>query len=508
MTRFIEGRDRDQATLFPERIDDVIEADNPVRVVDAYVDALDLAALGFDVEPEATGRPGYHPATMLKIYLYGYINQIQSSRRLERECQRNIELMWLTGQLTPDFKTIADFRRDNGPAIRKVCVHFIALCRGMHLLDGNAVAIDGSKFKAVNHREKNFTKDRLAKRIAAIESTIDRYLKDLDRADREREVRGVPVPAGKVARLTQGIETLKAKLGRLSAIEAQMLASGEAQISLTDPDARAMTSQSHSAYTVGYNVQSAVDTEHHLIVAHDVTNIGIDKGHLGSMAEQARDALEAQTIEAFADRGYFKSEEIAACEDAGIVTYVPRPLTSNARAEGRYDRRDFVYDASSDTYVCPAGERLTYRMTTEEAGKVLRRYWTNACGTCALKQHCTPSKQRRIARWENEAVLDRMQARLDERPDAMIVRRSTVEHPFGTIKAWMGATHFKMKTLRHVATEMALHVLAYNIKRVIAILGVPGLLEAIAAFLSWVVIAIGLRGALRRPGRPLRAHYA
>jgi transposase len=503
MARFIEGRDRDQATLFPERLDEAIEADNPVRVVDAFVDALDLAEIGFDVEPEATGRPGYHPATLLKIYLYGYLNQVQSSRRLERECQRNIEVMWLVGQLTPDFKTIADFRRNNGPAIRKVCTRFVALCRGMHLLDGNAVAIDGSKFKAVNHREKNFTKDRLAKRMAAIESTIERYLKELDRTDREQEVTGIPAPATKIARLTQGMETLKAKLGRLSAIEAQMLASGETQISLTDPDARAMTSQSHSAYTVGYNVQNAVDIEHHLIVTHEVTNVGIDKGHLGSMAERARDALDAETIEAFADRGYFKSEEIAACEEAGIVTYVPRPLTSNARAEGRYDRRDFIYDASSDTYVCPAGERLTYRMTTEEAGKVLRRYWTNACGACVLKQHCTPSKQRRIARWEGEAALDRVQERLDQRPDAMVVRRSTVEHPFGTIKGWMGATHFKMKTLRHVATEMALHVLAYNIKRVISILGVPTLIEAIRAFLSLLAAVVGLTGARRAPATPI-----
>jgi len=495
MTRFIEGRDRDQATLFPERLDEAIGADNPVRVVDAFIDALDLAELGFDVLPEATGRPGYHPATMLKMYLYGYLNQVQSSRRLERECQRNVEVMWLIGQLTPDFKTIADFRRANGPAIRKVCSRFVALCRDLHLLDGNVVAIDGSKFKAVNHREKNFTKDRLAKRIAAIEGTIERYLKELDRADREQEVTGVPVPAAKVARLTQGIETLKAKLGRLAAIEARMVASGEAQISLTDPDARAMTSQSHSAYTVGYNVQSAVDTEHHLIVAHEVTNVGIDKGHLGSMAGKAREALGADTIEAFADRGYFKSEEIVACEEAGIEVYVPRPLTSNARAAGRYDRRDFVYDAKSDTYVCPAGERLTYRMTTEEAGKVLRRYWTDTCGTCALKEHCTPSKQRRVARWEHEAILDRVQARLDQRPDAMIVRRSTVEHPFGTIKSWMGATHFKVKTLRNVATEMALHVLAYNIKRVIAILGVRTLIEAIRAFLSLLAALLGLTGA-------------
>jgi transposase len=480
MGRFIEGADRQQAALLPETLDDYISEDNPVRVVDAFVDALDLAALGFDgIVPQETGRPSYHPATLLTIYVYGYLNQVQSSRALERECRRNLELIWLTGRLAPDFKTIADFRRDNGPAIRKVCTRFVALCRDLHLLDGNAVAIDGSKFKAVNQREKNFTKDRLAKRIAAIESTIDRYLKELDRADREQEVTGVPVPATKVARLTQGIATLKAKLGRLSAIEARMIASGETQISLTDPDARAMTSQSHSAYTVGYNVQSAVDIEHHLIVAHEVTNVGIDKGQLGSIAGKAREALGAETIKAVADRGYFKSEEIMACEEAGIEVYVPRPLTSNARAEGRYDRRDFVYDAKSDTYVCPAGERLTYRMTTEEASKLLRRYWTDACGTCVLKEHCTPSKQRRVARWENEAVLDRVQARLDQRPDAMIVRRSTAEHPFGTMKAWMGATHFRMKTLRNVATEMALHVLAYNIKRVIAILGVKELLRAV-----------------------------
>src|SRR6185503_8792546 len=260
-----------------------------------------------------------------------------------------------------------------------------------------------------------------------------------------------------------------------------------------------------SAYTVGYNVQSAVDTEHHLIVAHEVTNVGIDKGHLGSMAGKAREALGAETIEAFAERGYFKSEDIAACEEAGIAVYVPRPLTSNARAEGRYDRRDFVYDTKNDTYVCPAGERLTYRMTTEEAFKVLRRYWTDACRTCPLKAHCTPSKQRRVARWENEAVLDLVQARLDHRPDAMIVRPSTVEHPFGTIKAWMGATHFAMKTLRHVATEMALHVLAYNIKRVIAILGVPTLIEAIRAFLSPLAALARLTGRCNALGTPICA---
>jgi transposase len=480
MRRFIEGADRRQATLLPEAIEDYVGEENPVRVIDAFVEMLDLAALGFEgVIPEETGRPSYHPATMLKIYMYGYLNQVQSSRGLERECHRNLELIWLTGRLAPDFKTIADFRRDNGPAIRKVCAQFVVLCRNLNLLDAASVAIDGSKFKAVNHREKNFTCDRLARRMAAIEGTIERYLAELDRADRQHEVTGVPVPMAKVERLMRGIETLKQKLKSLTALKAQMSATGEQQISLTDPDARAMTSQSHSAYVVGYNVQSAVDTQHHLIVAHEVSNVGIDKGHLSSMAGKARNALEAETIEVLADRGYFKSEELAVCEQAGIEAYVPKPLTSNARAEGRFDRRDFVYNRESNTYVCPAGENLAYRMTTEEAGKVLHRYWTTACEACALKAHCTPAKQRRVSRWEHEDVLERAQERLDQRPDAMIVRRSTVEHPFATIKAWMGATHFRMKTLKHVATEMALHVLAYNLKRVMAILGVRELLRAI-----------------------------
>jgi len=479
MGRFIEGADRRQATLLPDTIEDYVGEENPVRVINAFIDMLDLAALGFNgVIPEETGRPRYHPATLLKIYVYGYLNQVQSSRSLERECHRNLELIWLTGRLAPDFKTIADFRRDNGPAIRKVCAQFVALCRNLSLLDAASIAIDGSKFKAVNHREKNFTHDRLARRMAAIEETIDRYLAELDRADHQHAMCGVPVPPAKVERLKRGIETLQRKLESLAALEAQMRATGEQQISLTDPDARAMTSQSHSAYVVGYNVQSAVDTQNHIIVVHEVSNVGIDKGHLSSMAGKARDALEADTIEVLADRGYFKSEELAACEAAGIEAYVPKPLTSNARAEGRFDRRDFIYERQSNSYICPAGEKLTYRMTTTEAGKVMHRYWTNVCEGCALKQHCTTSKQRRIARWEHEDVLERAQERLDRRPDAMIVRRSTVEHPFASIKAWMGATHFRMKTLKHVATEMALHVLAYNLKRVMATLGVRELLRA------------------------------
>lgn len=505
MKRFIEGRDRDQATLFPERLDEAIGADNPVRVVDAFIGALDLAGLGFDVTPEAIGRPGYHPATLLKIYLYGYLNQVQSSRRLERECQRNVEVMWLVGQLTPDFTTIADFRRENGSAIRSVCRRFVALCRNLHLLEEGRVAIDGSKFKAVNNREKNFTHERLKKRIAAIDEGITRYLAELDRWDRRAAVTGTPVPADKVSELSGRIDALKARMESLAALEAKLAASGENQISLTDPDARAMTPQSHSAYTVGYNVQSVVDTKNHLIVTHEVTNVGIDRDQLSSMAGLACEALDAETIEVLADKGYFKGEEIAACEKAGIDAYVPKAQTSNSRAQGRFDKDDFIYDPENDHYECPAGQLLPRRMTRDEKGRAIHVYWTNVCGECPLKSDCTTGKERRVRRWEREDVVDRAQARLDSFPGAMQQRRETVEHPFGTIKAWMGATHFKMKTLAHVATEMALHVLAYNIKRVIAILGVPELIEAIVAFLMRLVTEIGPRGTLQGPKRPIGA---
>ncbi len=293
MKRFIEGDDRGQATLFLERLDDAIRDDNPVRVVDAYIDALDLAALDFDVVPAATGRPGYHPATLLKIYLYGYLNQIQSSRKLERECGRNVELIWLTGRLMPDFKTIADFRKDNGPAIRDVCRQFVVLCRRIHLLDDASVAIDGSKFKAVNAREKNFTRDRLKRRMAAIEKTIARYLSELDRADRQQAATGVPIPEAKVAQLMERVDGLKGEIKRLSALETKLLNAGEQQISLTDPDARAMTSQSHNAYVVGYNMQSAVDTEHHLIVTGDQRwhrpRPALDDGRAGTRRFKSRD---------------------------------------------------------------------------------------------------------------------------------------------------------------------------------------------------------------------------
>ena len=479
MKRFVEGSDRGQSTLFPECVADWIGVDNPVRVIEVFVEELDLAELGFGgVDPEVTGRPSYHPAVLLKLYIYGYLNRVQSSRRLEREAGRNVEVMWLTGRLAPDHKTIADFRKDNGRAIRQVCARFVALCRAMGLLTQASVAIDGSKFKAVNNRDRNFTRAKMERRMAQIEEGVARYLEQLDSADRQEPSEALKA---KTSRLKEKIEKLKEQMQRLAKLQSQMLAAPDQQISLTDPDSRSMATSGRGSGVVGYNVQVAVDTAHHLIITHEVTNVGTDRSQLSPVAKEAKATLGAESLDVVADRGYFNSEEILACENAGITVTLPKPMTSNSKAQGRFGKQDFRYVAQQDVYMCPAGERLSYHYTTEENGLVLRRYWTKACQSCAIKHSCTTGKERRITRWEHERVLEAVQRRLDEHPEKMRQRRETVEHPFGTIKSWMGSTHFQMKTLKHVGTEMALHVLAYNMKRVMRILGVGGLMEAIHA---------------------------
>jgi transposase len=479
MKRFVLGVDRVQSTLLPGCLDDFIDESNPVRAIDAFVDALDLAELGFDgVSPAATGRPSYHPSVLLKLYIYGYLNRVQSSRRLEREAGRNVEAMWLLGRLVPDHKTIADFRKDNCAALRKVCARFVELCRAMGLLTTASVAIDGSKFKAVNNRDKNFTRAKVERRRAQLEESVARYLGQLDTADRQEPTEAL---AAKATRLKEKLAKLKEEMAKLAAYEKQMLASSDQQISLTDPDSRSMATSGRGSGVVGYNVQVAVETEHHLIVTHEVTNSGSDRAQLANVAKQAKAVLETETLEAVADRGYFNSPEILACHEAGITVTLPKPLTSGAKSDGRFGKQDFAYLADEDVYRCPAGERLPYRYTNEEAGKVLRRYWTNACSKCPLKSQCTTGPERRITRWEHEHLLDAVQRRLDANPQAMRLRRETVEHPFGTIKARMGATHFLMKTLPKVAAEMALSVLAYNLTRVINILGIRPLIAAIRA---------------------------
>ena len=479
MKRFIEGEDRGQSTLFPERLDDWVGEDNAVRVIDVFVEELDLGGLGFGrVAPQATGRPGYHPSVLLKLYIYGYLNRVQSSRRLEREAGRNVEVMWLTGRLVPDHKTIADFRKDNGPAIRKVCARFIALCRRLDLLADACVAIAGAKFKAVNTRDKNFTRAKMQRRLEQIEESVERYLHQLDSADRQEPSLARTT---KTARLKDKIATLKEEMQRLAKLEVRMLATPDQQISLTDPDARSMATSGRGSGMVGYNVQAAVDTKHHLIVAHEVTNVGTDRAQLSSMAKQTKAALETDTLDVVADRGYFNSAEILACDEAGITVTLPKPLTSNNKAKGRFVKQDFRYVAEEDVYLCPAGERLVYHYTNVENGLTLHRYWTTACQGCAIKDQCTTGKERRITRWEHEDILEAVQRRLDEHPEKMRQRRETVEHPFGTIKSWMGSTHFQMKTLKRVGTEMALHVLAYNLKRVMNIMGTRPLIAAMSA---------------------------
>ena len=452
----------------------------------AYVESLDLGGLGFSgVDPKATGRPSYHPAVLLKLYIYGYLNAVQSSRRLEREAARNVELMWLLGRLVPDHKTIAEFRRNNGPCIRKVCAQFVELCRRIGLLNEASVAIDGSKFKAVNNRDRNFTANKMKRRMAQIDESIARYLHQLESADRQERSKA---RAMRINRLNDKIDKLHEELERLHALDKQRQALPDQQISLTDPDARSMATSGRGSGVVGYNVQAAVDTRHHLIVTHEVTQSGSDRSPLAPMSKKTKQVLDVDKLDVVADRGYFTSEQILECAEAGISVTLPKPQTSNNRARGQFGKPDFRYVASEDMYICPAGEVLLFVSHKRNAeGLNRRRYSTTACWNCQLKHRCTSAKNRVVDRWEHERVLEDVQRRLDENPQAMRTRRETVEHPFGTIKARMVATHFLMKRLHNVKTEMSLAVLAYNLTRVMNIIGIRSLIAAVRDFVETVL---------------------
>lgn len=479
MSGFIEGSDRSQASLFPERLEDWVCEENPVRIVDVFVDALDLIDLGFDrTDPANTGRPGYHPNILLKLFIYGYLNRVPSSRRLEREANRNVEVMWLMGRLAPDHKTIADFRRYNASAIKKTCAQFVELCRRIGVLGGGCVAIDGSKFKAVNNRDRNFTPRKIALRISHLEQSATRYLEEMARIDRQerQEIR-----IDKVTHLKAKLKRVGAEVSRLSGIAEQLKDAPDGQISLTDPDARSMATRGKGTGLVGYNVQTAVDTQTHLIVTHEVTTVGNDRAQLASMAKAAKAALKLDKLNAIADRGYFSGAELLTCDEAQITATVPRPETSGNRKKGMFVKADFTYDDEVDVYNCPAGKQLTYRYTREEGGLMHRRYWQNECQYCPLKSRCTTGKERRITRWEHEHLIDEANARMERDPNLMRTRRCTVEHPFGTLKSWMGPSHFLTRGLKNVGAEMALNVLAYNIKRMINLIGIGPLMKAIAA---------------------------
>jgi transposase len=475
---YIRGVTRNQVMLFPESVEDYITEDNPVRLIDAFVGSLDLAGLGFlRAQLAETGRPAYDPGDLLRLYLYGYLNRVRSSRMLERETKVNLEVMWLLGKLAPDFKTIADFRRDNLQAIKRVCREFTLLCRKLKLFGGELVAVDGSKFKAVNNRRRNFNEARLTKAIKAIEEKIDGYLDELDAADASEPDPDEPGPSA--ADLREKIKTLQQRKAKYQALHEGLKESGAKQVSLTDKDARSMVMH-HGSTEVGYNVQTVVDEKHQLIVEHEVTNDPTDHAHLAEMAVRAKATLEVEKLEVVADMGYYDGAEVKQCAEAGVTTYIPKPITSVNKKRGLFTKQDFSYEEEKDCYRCPAGEELTYRYESFEQGRQIRYYTTSKCRVCPIKHRCTTNQRgRRITRWVDEKLLEDMARRVRARPELMRRRQQLSEPPFGTIKRAMGHGYFLMRGLNKVGAEMSLTVLSYNIKRVINILGVKKMIEAV-----------------------------
>jgi len=473
----LPGHDRSQLLLLPEAVDDYVAADNPVRFIEAFVDGLDLAALGFiGTVPKATGRPGYAPADLLKLYIYGYLNRVRSSRRLEAETHRNIEVIWLLRHLKPDFKTIADFRRINRKVFRPVFRQFVLLCKQLDLFGRELLAVDGTRIKAVNNKDRNFTRASLAEFIRLADKKLDDYLQRLDHSDATEQSAG----GARVANLAEKIAAVRGRRDRCQEMLAELDRTGESQISLTDPDSRAMAA--HTRVAVGYNVQIAVDTKHKLIVEQQVTNQVLDMGLLTETAEPAKEILGVETIDVVADKGYFKIEDIEACEKAGMEPYVPRPQRGPSVRKGLFRKDEFKYDPETDSFTCPAGQRLTpYSSSALRQLKKINYANRKACRDCPLRTRCTDNQFRTVSRLENEAVLDRMQERLAKRPEVLNQRRETVEHPFGSIKQWMNQGAFLMRGLEKVRAEFSLTALAYNIRRVLNLVAFGKLIAAVKA---------------------------
>ena len=472
----ISGHDRSQTLLLPEAVEDYVGSDNPVRFIDAFVDGLDLTAAGFAcVTAKATGRPGYAPKDLLKLYIYGYLNRVRSSRRLEAETHRNIEVIWLMRHLKPDFKTIADFRADNRNAFRSVFRQFVLLCRELDLFGRELLAVDGTRIKAVNNKDRNFTRASLTKFIELADAKLDDYLQRLDQSDTADSNTG----GSRVKNLAEKITAIRERRARCKDMLAELDRTGEDQISLTDPDSRAMAAHTHVA--VGYNAQVAVDTKHKLIVEQQVTNQVVDMGQLTQTTEPAKEVLGVETIDVVADKGYFKIEDIEACEKAGIMPYVPRPQRGPSVRAGLFRKDEFQYDEATDSYVCPTGQRLhPYSSSPLRGLKKINYVNKLACDDCSIRSRCTAGTFRTVSRLENEAVLDRMAARLAKRPGVLDRRRETVEHPFGTIKQWMNQGAFLMRGLEKVRAEFSLTALAYNLRRVLNLVGFTKLMAAVA----------------------------
>ena len=475
---YINGRARNQTVLFPATLDQYIDENNAVRAIDAFIEYLALDEMGFvRGAPAETGRPGYDPRVLLGIYIWGHLNRVRASRRLEQECGRNVELMWLSGQLQPDFKTLCRFRQENGEALHRVLVEFRVWCQGAELFGNELVAIDGSKFKAVNSTARNVTQGRLAQQIEREKQAVAQYLAELQAAD-EQESEG-PEARLTAAELQQKIATIGEYLKQHEDLLRAMKASGEQQCSLTDPEARLM--KTAKGMDVCYNVQLAVDSKHKLIASVAVTNEVTDEEQLAAMAQQAKADLGVAELSVVADGGYFGCEVIKACEAEKITAYVPVPELGNARRRGLFTREEFIYDAERDVYVCPQGAELTVMSRTSKKArypKEFRVYATKQCQGCPLRARCTASKHgRRIKRWVHHEVLERLQARMRGHPEMLVLRKALCEHPFGIIKVAMNHERLLLKGLKHVATEIKLTVLSYNFKRVMSILGTATLIE-------------------------------
>ena len=476
---YLRGADRSEVQLLPPCLDDYVAANAPARFIDAYAEGLDFSSLGFThARPKDTGRPPYHPADLLKLYLYGYLHRIRSSRRLEAEAARNLEVVWLLRGVRPDFKTLADFRRDNRAAFKPLLRDFNLLCRKMDLFGAELVAIDGSKFKASNNSRRHFTAEQLRGLLGKIEARIEEYLGELDRQDAEAE--GVPAAPG-CEGLQEKIAQLRECRGRYGGLLGELAQGGQNEIALSDADSRKMKG-AHGGHFIGYNVQVAVDARHDLIVSEDVVQAANDLGQLGAMAVAAKQELGVETLQAVADKGYHQTDQLEACEAAGVEPFVPEPGSRSGQGpQGRaiFPKEHFRYDAQADTYHCPGAAVLPRVSLHTKGGKQSHLYWNRAaCRSCALRSACTTGPWRVLSRRVNQAAAERAAARVAAQPGIVARRKTIVEHVFGTLRVW-GHDHFLMRGLGKVRAEFSLSALAYNLRRVLNLRSVGQLLAGL-----------------------------
>lgn len=487
---YITGIDRNQAQMFPDYLDDYIDGENPVRVIEAFTDALDIKKYQFTKSnPAGPGAPSFNPKDLLKLYIYGYMNSLRSSRKLEKATYNNIEVIWLMSKLHPDFKTIADFRKENKNQLKEIFKEFNLLCKDWGLFGGELVAVDGTKFRADNSKKNNYNKKKIDRQLKYIDEKIEEYLEALENGDKEPDAK----PKYTVEELKGKIEELEKRKAFYDNLENELKKSEDNEISTTDPDARMMDNKKNGL-EVNYNVQTAVDGKNSLILAVDVTNKPSDQGHLNDMAQAAKETLglgAKETLEVAADKGYYQAEDLKKCNENGTVTYVTHQTYSNATGNPEYYSDKFKYNSEEDIYICPQGKKL-YRAKhkTNDPERIKYKNY-KACSKCPNKDLCTKSSKGRIInRSKDQDFLDIVDARTEQNMDKYLKRQMIVEHPFGTVKRSMNAGYFLTRGLESVRAEADLTFLAYNIKRVINILGVKAIISRIEARISHIQLKL------------------